>query len=146
MEQQDAEPGKHETENQSDATSPSGKLERIAESAEQVKAAAAETPRPEISASAVARMMGVATGSEMKLLESKIDMLSTRISNLGVRLERALTTLNQIPTGADLERIDVQIGALKTLLKDTLAAWAREQDKGEAGQKPRDAAAANPSK
>lgn len=114
------------TQNKSQATL----VTKIADTAEQVKAAVAETPRPEISASALGRMMGLATGTEIRLLESKLDMLSTRLSNLTVRLEKAMSVLAQIPTGSDLERIDVQIGALKTLIKDSLAGIARAGDTG----------------
>lgn len=88
-----------------------------------------EDGRGDVTAATVARMMGVATASELKLVEGKIDLLATKLAGFGVRLEKMLTILNRAPTGADLERIDVQIGSLKALIKDSLTAFA-----GEAGQ------------
>ena len=77
-----------------------------------------DLPRTEVSAQAVARMMGVATNTEIKLLEGKLDLISSRLSNMTVRLEKIVGQFNQLPTGSDLERIDVQIGSLKTMLRE----------------------------
>jgi hypothetical protein len=76
-----------------------------------------ESPR-EISAATIGRMMGLATVSEVKLLEGKMDLLSTKISAITAKLDRLIATANHFPTGSDLERIDVQIGSLKNLLKE----------------------------
>lgn len=80
--------------------------------------AKAENIRPEVTASAIARMMGVATTTELQLLEGKIDLVSTKLATINVRFDKVLSLFNQLPTGSDLERIDVQIGALKALIKD----------------------------
>ena len=80
-----------------------------------------EGGRSDVTAATVARMMGVATASELKLVEGKIDLLTAKLAGFGVRLEKIVSMLNSAPTGADLERIDVQIGALKAMVKDTLA-------------------------
>lgn len=88
----------------------------------QVKPEDPSIARTEVSASAVGRMMGLATTSDLRLLEGKIDLLSTRISNVLVRLEKAISIVQNAPTGSDLERIDVQMGSLKTMLKEVLSA------------------------
>ncbi len=82
---------------------------------------AAEAARAEVSASTLARMMGVATASELKLLEGKMDLLATKLNLVVAKIERAVTMMSSIPTGSDLERIDVQIGALRSLIKDSMA-------------------------
>lgn len=74
----------------------------------------------EVSAATVARMMGVATNSDLKVLEGKIDLLTGRLHNQGIRIDKILTQITAMPTGSDLERIDVQIGALRTLIKDLM--------------------------
>lgn len=74
----------------------------------------------EVSAATVGRMMGLATISDLKLLDSKIDLLATKVTGLVLKLEKALTLLASAPTGSDLERIDVQIGSLKSLIRDAL--------------------------
>lgn len=77
-----------------------------------------EGARPEISGVAIARMMGVATGTEMKLLEGKLDLIASRVNNLTLRIDRIVSQFGNMPTGTDLERIDVQIGSLKSLIRD----------------------------
>ena len=78
-----------------------------------------ESPR-EISAATIGRMMGLATISDVRMLESKVDLLSTKLSTLTLKLDKLATTASQFPSGSDLERIDVQIGSLKNLIRESL--------------------------
>lgn len=80
-----------------------------------------EGGRPEIAASTVARIMGVATQSDLALLEGKVDLMLSKLNAVTVRIEKFATQLGQIPTGSDLERIDVQIGNLRSLIREVLA-------------------------
>jgi hypothetical protein len=63
-------------------------------------------------------MMGLATASELKLMEGKLDLLSTRVNNMTVRMEKIIGILGGAPTGSDLERIDMQIGSLRSMLRE----------------------------
>ena len=76
--------------------------------------------KAEVSASTIGRMMGLATVSDLKLLDTKMDLVSTKVAGLVVRIEKALTLLNSLPTASDFERIDVQIGSVKTTLRETV--------------------------
>lgn len=76
--------------------------------------------RGEVSAAAMARMMGLATATEVGLLEGKIDLLSSRINSITLRMEKVLGALNKLPQAADMDRIDVNIGSLKTMIRETL--------------------------
>lgn len=80
----------------------------------------AESPRAEVSAATIGRMLGLATSMELKLLEGKLELALTKINTFGARLDRIMNTLNKAPTGSDLERIDVQIGALRSMIRDAL--------------------------
>lgn len=79
---------------------------------------AAPDPLKEVSAATVGRMLGLATSSELKLLEGKLDLIATKLTNLTVKLEKVISTLSNFPTGSDLERIDVQIGMLRSLITE----------------------------
>jgi hypothetical protein len=79
-----------------------------------------DAPKQEISAATVGRMMGLATISDLKLLDSKVELVSTKVASLVIKLDKALTILNSAPTAADLERIDVQIGSVKTALREAI--------------------------
>ncbi len=74
----------------------------------------------EVSAATIGRLMGLATTGDLKLLEGKMDLLSTKFSALQVKLDKLIAAANGFPTGSDLERIDVQVGSLKNLLKEML--------------------------
>ena len=80
------------------------------------------TTRGDVSAVTVARMMGLATLGEVKLVESKVELLATKISTVQVKLEKIFSLLQGVPSGADLERIDIHIGAMKQMLKEFLVA------------------------
>ena len=148
-ESEGAEPTGEAPEGASEAEDPGSKLEaRLAQitggqtgngSTESGSDAAAR----EVSATTVGRMLGLATGSELRLMEGKIDLLSTRVNNMTVRMEKVISTLSQAPTGSDLERIDMQIGSLRVLireafnLKDSGEVPPRETPgPGERGDKP----------
>jgi hypothetical protein len=95
--------------------------------------------RGEISAATIARMMGLATVSETKLVESKVDLLATKINLLQVKFEKVISLLGNVATGADLERIDVQVGALRQLIRDVLAGGKIDQrpvEGADAAKKP----------
>lgn len=89
--------------------------------------AAEEQPRGEMTAATLGRLMGLATTSELKFLEGKIDLMASKLNNIMVRVDRMIALFNALPTGADLERIDVQIGALKSLIRDTLTQLAGKE-------------------
>ena len=92
-------------------------------------------PLREVSAATVGRMLGLATVSELKLLEGKLDLVSTRMQNMTIRLDKVLTMLSSAPTGSDLERIDVQIASLRTLIKESMVTLTEGKDGGEAPKK-----------
>ncbi len=76
--------------------------------------------RPEVSATTVGRMLGLVTLGDIKVYEGKLDLMMTKVNNMAVRVEKAVSLLNSMPTGADLERIDVQIGSLKAALGEII--------------------------
>ncbi len=86
--------------------------------------------KSEVSASTVVKMMGLSTSSELKLVEGKIDLLSGRLGNLSIRLERVMNLLNNVPSVSDFERVESQIASLRSMFKDIMAAQkpASEQE------------------
>jgi hypothetical protein len=81
----------------------------------------ASVTKTEVSASTIVKMMGLSTSSELKLIEGKLDLLSGRIGNLSIRLERVMNLLNNTPTVSDFERIESQIAALRNMFKEVMA-------------------------
>ncbi|MCB0338590.1 MAG: hypothetical protein KDD53_03250 [Bdellovibrionales bacterium] len=92
----------------------------ITEVDELVKANLEDVKKAEISAFSIVKMAGIATTTELKLIESKFDLLNTRIATVNSRLERALNVLGDLPTGSDFERIEAQLASVKTLISEAL--------------------------
>lgn len=74
----------------------------------------------EVSALTIGRMMGLATKADLDLFGKKLDVMAGRVNNMTVRMEKVLAAVANAPTGSDLERIDVQIGALRSMIKDLM--------------------------
>ncbi len=81
----------------------------------------AEGNRTDMPVSAVARLLGVATQTDLTLVEGKVDLLINKLNLMQVRVEKTLTAVGSLASGADLERIDVQIGALRTSIREALS-------------------------
>lgn len=90
---------------------------------------ASESPKVEVSASTVARMMGVATVTDIKLMEGKIDLLSTKVNAMVAKLERVATTIATLPTSNDFDRLDIQVGSVKTLMRELFETHGAGQQK-----------------
>ncbi|GEM_PF-2934203 len=81
--------------------------------------------KADVSASTIVKMMGVASATELKLVEGKLDLLAGRLGNLSIRLERATAQLNNIPSVSDFERIEGQLTFIRSMIKDLV-----QQSKG----------------
>lgn len=126
----EANPGNPNAEEETSSGQVSQIRQEIAEEKQAVSAVLDTLPgQPtgrEVSASTIGRMMGLATLAEISLLESKLDAMGSRLNSFGQRLDKILAWIGRAPTGTDLERIDVQIGALRSLIKDTMAGVAAD--------------------
>lgn len=94
-----------------------------------------ETARPEVSAQTITRMMGIPTTTDIKLLEGKIELLSTKLNGITAKVERILTVLNSMPSAGDIDRMELQMGAIKALVRevvDVLASGAKDESTSEA--------------
>ena len=107
------------------------RIAAVSSHAEESAASTTVTPQPagEISAATIARMMGLATATDMKLLISKIDLVLGRVNAMTARMEKVAAAIGQVPTGSDLERIDVQIGSLRTIIKESMGTGKADFEK-----------------
>ncbi len=90
--------------------------------------AKSEGARGEVSAATLARMMGLATATEVNLLEGKIDLLSTRVNGVAVRMDKILNAISKLPNASDIDRVDINIGSLKTMIRETVDKLASLSD------------------
>jgi hypothetical protein len=97
--------------------------------------------RGDVSVSTISTMLGLATSDDIKLLETRMEQVVQKMALLNTRLEKLMGVLPNLPTGADLERIDVQIGGLKSMVREVLTAFATK-----AQSSPSSAAESTPKK
>ncbi len=81
-----------------------------------------EGPKVDVSAATVTRMMGIATVTDLKLLESRLDLLTAKVTTVVAKVDRILTSVNALPNGSDMDRIEIQLGSVKAVMKEVLEA------------------------
>lgn len=105
---------------------------QIATSKEDVEKDAAVSPaavnpssmgsKVEVSAQTITRMMGIASTTDLKLLEGRVDLLTSKVSSLLLKVDRVLTMFSSVPTPSDIGRLEIQLGSLKSMLREALEA------------------------
>lgn len=85
-------------------------------------AAVADGARVDVSASTITRMMGMATTTDIKLLEGRLELLSSKISQIQMKIERLSTQLSSAPTGSDIDRLEIQLGTVKSMVREVVNA------------------------
>lgn len=77
-------------------------------------------PRVDVSAATVARMMGIASTSDLRVLEGRIDLLTSKVAAILTKMDRCLSMFGSIPTASDIGRLEVQVAAVKSMMKELL--------------------------
>jgi len=81
---------------------------------------AQEAPRVEVSAATITRMMGIASTADLRILEGRVDLLTSKVTGLLTKVDRVLSMFGSIPTSSDIGRLEIQVGALKSMLRELL--------------------------
>jgi hypothetical protein len=89
-----------------------------------------EGGRGDVSASTIARMMGMATVAEFRVLEGKIDLLAAKVNSITGKMERLASSVASVATGSDLERVDVQVSSLRTALNEAVVKMVDTLEQG----------------
>lgn len=79
-----------------------------------------DSPRVDVSAATVARMMGIASTSDLRVLEGRVDLLTSKVSAILTKMDRCLSMFSSIPTASDIGRLEVQVAAVKSMMKELL--------------------------
>jgi hypothetical protein len=65
-------------------------------------------------------MLGIATSSELRLLEGRLDLVTAKMAGMVTKLDRVLALISSVPSAADIDRLEAQIGGLKGLIREVL--------------------------
>ncbi len=74
--------------------------------------------RMEVSAQTIARMMGIASATDLQLIEGRLDLLTSRVSTLMIKVDKVLAGLGAVASVGDIGRLETQIASVKALLRD----------------------------
>jgi hypothetical protein len=74
--------------------------------------------RMEVSAQTIARMMGIASATDLQLIEGRLDLLTSRVSTLMMKVDKVLASLGAVASVGDIGRIETQIASIKAILRD----------------------------
>jgi hypothetical protein len=74
--------------------------------------------RMEVSAQTIARMMGIASATDLQLIEGRLDLLTSRVSTLMIKVDKLLAGLGAVASVGDIGRIETQIASIKAILRD----------------------------
>lgn len=86
----------------------------------------------EVSASAVVHLLGLSTAAQLRVVEDKLDLLSTKVAGLVSKVERIANQVGQAQKENLLDRIDVQLSDIKALLrKSQLVGGTSHHDRDE---------------
>ena len=114
-----------------EAKAPVGILESEPEPAEGTQVPAANTPESgvehkvapavsrELSVAALMHLAGLPTAAQVRVVEAKLDALTSKISAIGTRLERLAALVESSQVETLFERIDYQLAEVRTMLKKT---------------------------
>lgn len=80
----------------------------------------------DVPVSTVIRLMGLPTAADLTVIESKIDILSTKVSTVAARVERIATQLMEV--FHDFDRFDVQIADMREFMKQSLTSVVGKMD------------------
>lgn len=79
-----------------------------------------DSPRVEVSAATVARMMGIASTSDLRVLEGRIDLLTSKVAAILTKVDRCLSMFSSVPSASDVGRLEVQLASVKSMMREVL--------------------------
>jgi hypothetical protein len=76
--------------------------------------------RVEVSAQTIARMMGIASATDLQVIEGRLDLLASRVSTLMTKVDKVLAGLGALASISDIGRLETQIASMKSMLRDAV--------------------------
>ncbi|MDD2943397.1 MAG: hypothetical protein PHC51_10585 [bacterium] len=71
----------------------------------------------DVTVSSLLHLMGLPTVGSIELLEKKVDILSSKLASITVKIDRLVAQVNKTAGESYLDRIDYQLSELRTILK-----------------------------
>jgi hypothetical protein len=65
-------------------------------------------------------MMGIASTSDLRLLEGRVDLLTSKVAAILTKMDRCLSMFGSVPTASDIGRLEVQVASMKSMMRELL--------------------------
>lgn len=95
-------------------------------------------PTRDVPLSTFVHLLGLSTATQMSLVETKVDAMSSKLATALIKLERLASDVSEIKGDAAVDRIDFQLNDIRNLLKRLapgMSGGAAAPD-GDAGKSP----------
>ena len=76
--------------------------------------------RIEVSAQTIARMMGIASATDLQILEGRLDVLASRVATLMMKVDKVLTSFSTVASTGDIGRLETQIASVKSMVREAV--------------------------
>jgi hypothetical protein len=63
-------------------------------------------------------MMGIASTNDLRVLEGRIDLLTSKVAAILTKMDRCLSMFSSVPSASDIGRIEVQLAAMKSMIRE----------------------------
>lgn len=84
--------------------------------------------RVEVSAQTIARMMGIASATDLQLLEGRLDLLASRVSTMMMKVDKVIASLTTLASTGDIGRLETQIASMKSILREAVESIGGTQE------------------
>lgn len=87
-----------------------------------MRGSANNAAQKDVSVATVVRLMGLPTAAELRIVEQKIDTLTTRLTAMGQKLDRIA---GAVQSSSDVDSVQVQIADVKRLVKELMTKFEK---------------------
>lgn len=94
-----------------------GAADAVAEAQEAVSKKRQSAHQNEMPVSTLLHLMGLPTNSEIQMLESKLDLLTSKLTRIALQVERMGTQFTALADNLYMDRIDFQLADLRNVIK-----------------------------
>lgn len=79
--------------------------------------AAKRSASRDIPVATIVRLLGIPTQADFSVLDTKLDMLTSKLNALAIKVDRLLSQLGAISNEFYVDRIDFQLGDIRNMMK-----------------------------
>ena len=64
-----------------------------------------------------------------------VDLLTAKVTNVLTKVDKIASTVNALPSGSDMDRLEIQLGSIKAVMKEILESVSSGDEAGKSASK-----------